>query len=863
MSHGDKAATPKQRELIDQLLIDYPDSKAMYEYEDFMQDGNRENASELISSIMDQNMTEIAEKENYIGYIANRPRVERLGEHGLFSDAGVSLNLDEITKQVGEHTGTIWTHIISLNRVDAERLGFDHAISWMNLCRAKRNELAEAMRIDPDDLVWYGAFHNESHHPHIHMVAYSKNSGQGFVTQAGIHKIRSMFASEIFHQDLMQIYRGQTGVRNELKQYSRELVESCVHQLQNTRLSSNEVIMKKIVELKSALHGYHGRTVYAYLPKAAKQVINDILIEIEKDENVKILYEQWKLYHQDITQTYHKNRLENIPLREQKEFKSMKNMILQEVLKVDMDKPSYDEQLSDMDVNSDITGFGEISIQQTDNFPIEKLSLHQAEYRLVWSKAYRKAAAYFYGSQDIMQDHEQAERLLLTECEKHNVLAYDLLAKLLEIKNPNDPEAEQLYHKAFNGFMVILANDQSEFVQSYLHYRIGKMHYYGKGTEQSYEEAYHHFKESDSEYAYYSLGTMYQRGLFVEQSNENAFMYFEKAAKAGNAFACYEVGYFYEHGIVVKQDDVKAQVNYQMAYEKFKHMADTQADDHLWYRLGEMTYYGKGTDQNVDQAKEYLNKAVSFENEDAKYMLAKIYLSEYDYAHIPQAIKWLKEAKNPHASYLLGMEYKKGLRVERDIEKAIHYLSQSAEHENSYAMVELSKIYRQESKVYDVEKAMEFLEKAVSLGNESAQITMGNELLKGEIIEKNIEKAVGYLTQAADKNNMFAQYILGKLFLFGKEVEQDKVKAKEYLEAAAVQGNLYASFLLEHMEDYHHQPLALLTSRFFHHLSRIFSNSMPCDHSPLSGVDKKLMQKIRMKKIAQGHHPRNHEINIR
>lgn len=167
MSHGDKPVTPKQKELIKHLMDDYPDSKAMFEYEDYMSDSNRENASELISAIMDQNIHDVATKENYVNYIANRPRVERLGEHGLFSDAGKSIILNDVVKEVGKHEGNVWTHIISLKREDAKRLGFDHANSWMNLCHAKRNELAEAMRIAPNNLRWYAAFHNEGHHPHI------------------------------------------------------------------------------------------------------------------------------------------------------------------------------------------------------------------------------------------------------------------------------------------------------------------------------------------------------------------------------------------------------------------------------------------------------------------------------------------------------------------------------------------------------------------------------------------------------------------------------------------------------------------------------------------------------------------------
>lgn len=862
MSHGDKPATPKQQDLIKQLLEDYPESKHMFEYEDYIRESNRENASELISSIMDQNITDVASKENYIGYIANRPRVERLGEHGLFSDTEAVIDLDEAAQAVGEHEGSVWTHIISLKREDAQRLGYDHAASWVNLCRAKRNELAEAMRIDPDDLVWYGAFHNEGHHPHIHMVAYSKDPRKGFVTRDGIEKIRSMFASEIFHQDLMQIYKEQTEVRDALKQYSRELVEQSLQKLQDMDYMENHAISEKILALKSILKEYHGRPMYAYLPQPAKQLINEIIAEMEQEEHIQTLYEQWLLYREDIYKTYHDQRCETLPLREQKEFKSIKNMILQEVLRYDAEVPGYDEQLKEMNESSQFEDFSEGIIQQSDNF-CEEVSSNIQEYQLRWSKTYRQAAAYFYGSKDVVQDLDLAKQLLEEECKQKNVLAFELLAKLHEMQGSEYTEVNEWYRKALKGFLEILEKDDQEFVQSYLHYKAGKSYFYGKGTEQNYEDAFRHFIESENMYANYSLGTMYQRGLYVEQSDAMAFDYYEKSAKEGNAFACYQLGYFYEQGIAVMKDADKAQENYQTAYRKFEQMIQKQEDDNLLYRLGEMTYHGKGVESDTEKAVVYLEKAAAFDNKNAKYLLARIYLQQYAYANIPQALTWLEESENPQANYILGMVYQKGLVAEQNIDKAIHYLEQSAKQHNSYAMYQLSKIYREDTLYLNPQKAMAYLQQAASSGNESAQVSLGNELLKGEIIEKDVEKAIWHLTQAADKNNMFAQYILGKLFLFGKDITQDKEKAKGYLEQSASQGNTYAAYLLEHMDDYQSQPIAFMTTRFFHHVSRIFSSNMPCEPSLLKGVDKKLAHKIRMKKIAQGHNPNDHEINIR
>lgn len=864
MSHGDKPVTKKQQELIENLLKDYPDSKTIFEYEDYINEPTRRNASEFISAVMDQNLTDIATKENYVDYIANRPRVERLGEHGLFSDSGKKIDLSQVVQEVGKHEGTVWTHIISLKREDASRLGYDHAQGWVDLCRAKRNELAEAMRIDSNNLQWYAAFHNEGHHPHIHMVVYSKEPRQGFVTNQGIKKIRKMFASEIFHQDLMNIYKNQTEARDELKNYSQKTVQELLKEIGQKDHLENGIIIEKFLALKESLKDYQGRLMFAYIPKESKQLVNDIVRELEKEEHVQKLYEQWNLYRQSVFETYNGSLQEQLPLLEQKEFKSIKNMILKEVMNYDVNAVTYDEQLPSLQVPELDIVVEDVESEKVDDIPQNLTTNLSARYRLEWSKNYKMACKLFYGSDDVQQDIEQAKSLLKEECDQHNILGYELLAKVLEIENKENPESYDLYKEALQGSLEILSTDKNDFIQSYLQYKTGKFYYYGKGCEQDYEKAYHHFSQSDSEYAMYCLGRMYQRGYYVEQSDKTAFEYFDKSATKGNAFANYEVGTYYDRGTAVPKDEKQANLNYEIAYRKFEGMLKNSEDDNLLYRLGEMNYYGKGVEKDTESAKKYLEKAISFDNKNAKYLLATIYLKEYDYANIPQAIKWLEESENPQALYLLGKEYLKGILVEQDKKKAVHYLTLSAEQKNSYAMYALAKVFLNDINYMDPDKGISYLQNASSLGNEYAQIMLGNIYLKGERVEKNVDAAISYLQMASDKNNSFAQYMLGKLFLFGKEVEQDKEKAKSYLEQAAIQGNTYAMYLLEHMDDYHHQPLVLMTTRLLHHISRIFTKTVPDNSkSPLAGVDKKLAKKIKEKKIAQGHNAKDHEINMR
>lgn len=845
--------------MINRMISDYPKTKEMFEYEDYIKEPNRENASELISTVIDQNLNDIATKENYTNYIATRPRAERLGEHGLFSDEGAVVDLKKIAKEIGEHEGYVWTHIISLKREDAQRLGFDNAQSWMNLCQAKRNELAEAMKIDPNDLKWYAAYHDEGHHPHIHMMVYSANPKNGFLTNKGIGKIRKMLVSEIFKNDLVHIYQEQTKTRDVIKSYSKDVVENLLSGI-NQSFIDNDVIFQKILCLRETLKDYHGRMVYGYIPKSTKQVVDDILKELEKDENIKQLYEQWLLYKRDIHQTYSAKNLENldIPMFEQKEFKSIKNMILKEVMNYDM---SFNFNEADPDERYDDESVQGLAEFEDDAhllcYPENNKSNNGNSSYLEWSDEYKNAVKLFYGSEDTVQDIETAKAILTDEADKGNVVAIELLAKYHEL-NDDKETAEQWYTKALDGFQTVLESADNDFIESYSHYRLGKFYLYGKGTDIDYLKAVAHFQNSDNQYAEYCLGTMYQRGLGVEQNDCIAFEYFESSAEKNNPFARYETARYLEQGIIVAKDMERAMTLYENAYKTFEMMASNRKDDNLLYKLGIMTYRGKGCVADYEKAVTYLEDAVVLDNRNAKIQLAKIYLKENEFSKIPEAIKWMEESDDPLCFYILGKEYYQGMHVEKDVNKAIQCLEKCEE--NMFACNLLAKIYEE---LNDMEKSINYLHKASVLGYDVAQVKLGKIYLEGDYITQDIQKGIDYLIKAESKNNQFAQYMLGKLFLFGKDVPQDRERAIEYLTRSADQGNEYAKYLLEHMNDYQNQSLALLTSRFFHHISRIIEQTVPLNrNNPLSGVDRKLKRKLLQKRSALGHKEDDHSLHF-
>ncbi len=234
-------ATKKQARLVAQLLREFPSSRGLFEYEDYKAAPTRGNASEFITRAIEDNYQQVARKENYVDYIASRPRVQRVGAHGLFTAEDGPLVLSQVAEEVAHHPGVVWLPIISLRREDAARLGYDNAQNWKELLTRSVPEMAKAMDIPLNQFRWYAAFHDEGHHPHVHMVCYSADGKSGFLTKRGIAEVKSMLAKEIFRQDLIAIYQRQTQRRDELTKDAGEVMARFVNEMQTGTLENQRV----------------------------------------------------------------------------------------------------------------------------------------------------------------------------------------------------------------------------------------------------------------------------------------------------------------------------------------------------------------------------------------------------------------------------------------------------------------------------------------------------------------------------------------------------------------------------------------------------------------------------------------------
>lgn len=373
-------ATERQKRFIQKITEDFPESASMLEYEDYLKIPNHENASEFISRAIEDHADEIMSGRTYADYIATRPRSERIGAHGLFTDDGVQVKLSKVSEELNLHEGNVWTAIISLRREDADRLGYNKGERWRQMLRAQTQELSEQLRIPMQDLKWFAAFHNEGHHPHVHLLIYSTNPKQGFLSKKGIDKLRSSIAQEVFHQDLMNIYEKQTEHRDELRAKSRDMISKIVSRI-NSGEYDNPVLEGLLLDLAFRLSKTKGKMQYGYLKADVKAMVDEIVRELAADSNIAALYDLWYRKREEIIRTYTDELPKRIPLEDNPEFKSIRNAVIREAMKLarnrtedveqaaNNEQGEADEQLEEDEADRDRTESNDYTHQwnQTDN----------------------------------------------------------------------------------------------------------------------------------------------------------------------------------------------------------------------------------------------------------------------------------------------------------------------------------------------------------------------------------------------------------------------------------------------------------------------------------------------------------------
>ena len=325
--------TAKQKELIAEVLKDLPETKSLFEYENYLAEPTMQSASSFLSSASENNRSRMQEKNSiYLRYIATRPGVEKKGEHGLFGDAD-GMDLQKMMDEVQEYKGNVWMHIFSLKRENAARLGFDNAAAWQNLLRTHRNEIASAMRIAPDDFRWCAAFHNAGDHPHIHMMAWSAKEGRGYLNQQGIEQIKSTLTNDIFKQEMFHLYEEKNEVRDRLVEEAREAIWALGNTLEEG-IYIDPALGQKLRAISEKVAQTKGKKQYGYLPKVTRKMVDEIVDELAKVPEVGACYDRWWKLYEEVCSYYSDNLPEQLPLSQQKEFRSIRNAVVKEAVQL-------------------------------------------------------------------------------------------------------------------------------------------------------------------------------------------------------------------------------------------------------------------------------------------------------------------------------------------------------------------------------------------------------------------------------------------------------------------------------------------------------------------------------------------------
>ena len=264
----------------------------------------------------------------YMRYIATRPRAEKHEGHGLFG-AEPHVDLEKTIQELKAHEGNVWTIIYSLRREDAARLGYDNAESWRLTLLAHQNDFAEAMQIPPEHLRWYAAFHDEGEHPHIHMMLWSDDPRYGFLRKDRLLHMQSVLTNTIYADELKEIYIQKDVAYKEVTEAARAVMHDLVDRMESVS-DPPASIQEKLLELALELRTVSGKKQYGYLKKPLKDKVDEIVNELEKLPEVAAYYSVWNGLR-DTLEGYYKNRpRQHNPLSQQKEFRAIKNAIIQE-----------------------------------------------------------------------------------------------------------------------------------------------------------------------------------------------------------------------------------------------------------------------------------------------------------------------------------------------------------------------------------------------------------------------------------------------------------------------------------------------------------------------------------------------------
>ena len=322
-------------------------------------------------------------------------------------------------------------------------MGYDNLKAWRDLVKRQIANIAKSQKIEMKNLRWYAAFHDKKTNPHAHIIVYSANEREGFLTNRGIEKIRSGFANDIYQDELHHLYQQQTDLRNLLKKESSEFMRKLVNDIVGNAFEDTE-LLSLVSKLSKQLNNVKGKKVYGYLKPEIKQTVNAIFESLAENDSIQKMYKLWCEMEQQKHDVYSSAKLQFPTLVDNKEFKSVKNMIVQTVL--DMNSPVIDIEIEEPELtektdDNDITDIppqydefdmadGDLNRNVENEVTADTVNTPKSKYHIKWSNAYKEACRLIYDKNAKPEDFQKAEQLLLSESNSGNILAIHDLGKL-------------------------------------------------------------------------------------------------------------------------------------------------------------------------------------------------------------------------------------------------------------------------------------------------------------------------------------------------------------------------------------------------------------------------------------------------
>ena len=567
--------TQSQTELVTKLLEMFPSELSSHEYADYKSSPTKENASELITEILERNADRLTDREMLVKYISERPGVEKIGKHGLFSADKGEVELNVAKAIVSNHDGNVWTNVVSLRREDAERLGYTTPQAWQNLVLESLDKIAQAHKIKLDHLRWYAAFHNTAHHPHIHLLVYSTDPTEGYMTEHGIEMLKSTFANIIFKDELNEVYQKQTAVRDDLRAEAKRVMQELSSQI-DLHLADPQ-LEELILKLSRQLENAKGKKVYGYLQPPVKKTVDDIVAMLAEHPTIKKMYDEWCRLEQEKYNTYTNAVKQFPPLQENKVFKPIKNSVINAVVEIQHTLDSAECEIK----NEKPLPEPEVTEPESSEIPDGDAKVTSSEQpKSVYTVAaiYRRAKKYLRGD-GVYPDPEYAIRLF-ESCGDYK----------------------------------------------YAQYALGKIYLDGRYTMKNLELAEMYLQNAAKDQldcAEYTLGKLYLDDEV--RRYDLAEEYLNQASEHGNVFAMYRLAKLYIGGNI-PQNTGKAVELLQNAAEKLSTAA---------YALGKLYLFGKEVPQDKELAVFWLTRASDMGNEFAQSLLE--HLDIFEQSHVKNA----------------------------------------------------------------------------------------------------------------------------------------------------------------------------------------------------------------------------------